>query len=289
MLSVIVNPAAGGGRAARAVPDVSSALRRHGLEHRIEFTDSLAHARALAQTAAERDEVAVAFGGDGLLAAVAGVMAEHDGVLAVLPGGRGNDFARCIGLPLEPVAAAETLASATITRFDLGWVGDSPFIGIATCGFDSTANRIANETRLPLGNLVYAYGALRALAGWRPLRFELRADGEELTFVGYSVAIANASRYGGGMQLAPEARLDDGLFDVVLVSDAPKLSFLRQLPRVFSGAHLDSGYVRVIRAREVQVSADRHTEVYADGDPIATLPVVATVRPQAVRVMVPAR
>lgn len=287
MLSLIVNPAAGGGRTARALPDVCAALDSHGLEHHVEPTTSLDHARELARAAADNGELAVAFGGDGLVAAVAGALCHSDCVLGVLPGGRGNDFVRCLGIALDPVQACATLATGDVSQLDLGSIGGSIFIGIATCGFDSTANRIANETRLPLGSLVYAYGGIRALARWQPIRFTLRLDGEELAFSGYSVAVANSSRYGGGMQLAPDARLDDGLFDVVMVSESSKLAFLRQLPRVFSGRHVDSGYVRIVRAREIEISSDRPTEVYADGDPVSALPATLTVKPGSVRVKVP--
>ncbi len=110
MLSLIVNPSAGGGRAGRALPGVQQALRDHGLEHHVERTRSLEHARELARQATAANETAVAFGGDGLVGAVAGALHEVDGVLGVLPGGRGNDFARVLGIPLEPEAACAVLA-----------------------------------------------------------------------------------------------------------------------------------------------------------------------------------
>src|ERR1700749_23903 len=165
--SVIVNPVAGGGRAGRALPAVGAELRRLGLEHRVQATLSLDHARALAREAGGAGEIAVAFGGNGLIGAVAGAVRD-DGVIGVLPGGRGNDFARSLSIPTDLVAACAVLSTGATRRLDLGVVGGRTFIGIASCGFDSVANRIANDTKLVRGNLVYAYGALRALAGWRP-------------------------------------------------------------------------------------------------------------------------
>jgi diacylglycerol kinase family enzyme len=171
----------------------------------------------------------------------------------------------------------------------MGQVGHSTFIGIASCGFDSEANRVANETRLVRGNLVYAYGALRALAGWKPARFEVRLDGSDdvHVIIGYTVAAANSGAYGGGMMMAPDASLSDGLLDIVLISDASKLRFLRVLPTVFKGEHITQPNVQVLRAREVEVSADRPFTMYADGDPIGELPVTVRALPGAVRVMVP--
>ena len=147
-LALIVNPSAGGGRAGAALPDVQDALRRLGLQHRVETTRSLEHARELALEAVGRGEVAVAFGGDGLVGAVAGALMHSDGVAGVLPGGRGNDFARVLGIPLEPVPACSVLAEGVVRALDLGQAGERTFVGIASCGFDSEANRIANQTRL---------------------------------------------------------------------------------------------------------------------------------------------
>jgi YegS/Rv2252/BmrU family lipid kinase len=287
-LSLIVNPFAGGGRAGRELGGVSRALLTLGLEHHVEPTRSLAHARDLALAAAAGGEMAVAFGGDGLIAAVADGLREGDGVLGVLPGGRGNDFARMLGIPLDPKAACEVLATGRVCRLDMGQAGSRTFIGIASCGFDAVANRIANETAFVRGNLVYAYGALRALAGWRPATFTVTVDGDATrTVTGYTVAVANSRFYGGGMRLAPDASLHDGLLDVVIVRDMPKRRFLRLLPTVFKGEHVRLGVVEVTRGATVAIAADRSLDVYADGDPVAELPVTVTALPGAVKAVVP--
>jgi YegS/Rv2252/BmrU family lipid kinase len=288
-LSVIVNPVAGGGRAGRALPAVRAELDRLGLEHRVQATLSLDHARTLARDAIKAGEIAVAFGGDGLIGAVAGALRHSDGVLGVLPGGRGNDFARSLSIPVDAVSACAVLTTGSTKRLDLGCVGGRTFIGIASCGFDSVANRIANETKFVRGNLVYAYGAMRALAGWRPASFTVTVDdGEPRTVVGYTVAVANSGRYGGGMRLAPDARLDDGLLELVIISDVPRLRFLRMLPSVFKGEHVHRPEFELVPARRVRIAASRPFTLYADGDPIAELPAEIEVLPAAVQTIVPA-
>lgn len=288
-LSVIVNPAAGGGRAGRALPAVQEQLRRLGVDHHVRVTASFDHARALARAAAGAGDTVVAFGGDGLISAVAGALAETDAVLGVLPGGRGNDFIRSLQIPVDPVAACEVLCTGEVRRLDLGAVAGRTFVGIASCGFDSVANRIANETTLLRGSLVYAYGALRALLGWRPASFEITVDDDPpRTIVGYTVAAANSGRYGGGMRLAPDARLDDGLLDLVTISHLPRLRFLTLLPSVFSGRHLNVPEVQVTRGRRIRIAASTPFALYADGDPIAQLPAEVEVLPGAVRMIVPA-
>lgn len=289
MISLIVNPFAGGGRAGRQLGAVEAALEELRLDHRVYLTQSLEHARELARGAGRAGETAVAFGGDGLIGAVAGALQESGGLLGILPGGRGNDFIRSLGIPLDPRAACEVLAGGVVRELDLGEAGGSRFVGIASCGFDSEANRIANESHLIRGNLVYAYGALRALIGWRAAEFELTTDsGEVRNVTGYTVAAANSNAYGGGMWLAPDAALDDGLLDVVIVSDLPKLRFLRLLPSVFRGEHVRRPEVEVLRARELAIRASRPFKLYADGDPIAELPTTIRSLRAAVRVIVPA-
>lgn len=288
---LIVNPSAGGGRAGRAHADVVRALEAHGLSVRSERTRDLEHAQQLAREAAQAGETVVCLSGDGMVGAVADVLRELPGaLLGVLPGGRGNDLARVLGISQDPVEACATIAHGIPHPLDLGEVGGRAFVGIASVGFDSEANRIANEAPSRLGNLVYAYGALRALLAWKPVRFEIELDppGEPHAFVGYTVGACNSKTYGGGMRAAPDALLDDGLLDVIVLERVSKLRFLtRILPRVFSGRHVEEPSVKVFRAREVAVSAERPFEMYADGDPIAALPVRVRALPGAVRVLVP--
>jgi YegS/Rv2252/BmrU family lipid kinase len=287
-ISLIVNPHAGGGRAAAAIPIVEAALTELGVGWHVESTRSLDHARELARAARGAGEVAVTLSGDGLVGVVAGELHGTGGVLGILPGGRGNDFARVLGIPREPAEACAVIAAGVERRVDVGEVDGRPFIGVASCGFDSDANRIANETTLVKGDLVYLYGALRALAEWKPARFELELDGRErLAFSGYSVACANSKAYGGGMFIAPDAELDDGQLDVVMSGRRSKRRALYDLPKVFKGTHVELPSVRIVRAAEVRVSADRPFTMYADGDPIAELPATVRVHARSLRVLVP--
>jgi YegS/Rv2252/BmrU family lipid kinase len=286
-IRLIVHAGAGGGRAGRMLPAVQAALRARGAEFATAPSSSLEHARALAREAAAADEVAAALGGDGLVGAVADGLAARGGVLGVLPGGRGNDLARVLGIPRDADGATAVLAAGRERPLDLGEVDGRCFCGIASCGLDSDASRIANATRRLPGNLVYLYGALRAVAGWRPARFELELDGAPVAFTGWSVAAANSKAYGGGMLLAPDASLQDGLLDVVTLSDLSKLRFLTQIHKVFSGRHVESPEIAVRRARRLRIAADRPFTVYADGDPIGRLPVTVRARAAAVRVIAP--
>jgi diacylglycerol kinase family enzyme len=170
---------------------------------------------------------------------------------------------------------------------DLGLANGRPFVGIASLGFDSDANRVANEARLVKGNLVYLYAALRTLATWKHARFRVTVDGDEHEVVGYTVAVGNSKAYGGGMFVFPHAKLDDGRLDVLTVARHGKLRWLAAIPKVFKGTHVDSPYGRFDTGEVVEVVADRPFTVYADGDPIAELPLTVTVDAGSLRVIVP--
>jgi YegS/Rv2252/BmrU family lipid kinase len=286
-LCLIVNPSAGAGRAAGLLPAVEAELRGLGLRFRVERTTSMEHARELARGAAQAGEIAAAMGGDGLTGAVAGELRDGDGVLAVLPGGRGNDFARKLGISADPVAACANIAGGHERRIDLAVVGDRCYLGILSAGLDSDANRLANENTLPLGTAVYAYAALRALAAWKPAHWTVTVDGEAREFDGYSVAVANSGVYGSGMFLVPGAELDDGMLDVVLSEGIPKRRYLANVPKVFKGTHVHEPGLHFLRGRSITFAADRPFTAYADGDPIAELPATVTVVPGALRVLAP--
>jgi len=295
---LIVNPAAGGGKGRRRAPAAESALRARGLTVRRTDTQNLAHARELAVEAAARGETVVALSGDGLVGTIADALRGHpQAVLGIIPGGRGNDLANVLEIPDDPAAAAAIVAEGEPRRVDLGLVEGTDgedegraFVGIASVGFDSEANRIANEAPSWLGGLVYAYGALRALLSWRPARFEVELDppGERRSFSAYTVGAANSRAYGGGMRAAPDALLDDGLLEVIVLERVSKLRFLlRILPRAFSGAHVREPCVHIFRAREVRISCERPFSMYADGDPIGELPVTVRALPGAITILLP--
>ena len=292
-LLLIVHPTAGGGRGARVLPEVLQVLRAGGGDVASEFTRSIEHADELVGRAAGQDRVAVALGGDGLAGRVAGACVQHGALFAALPGGRGNDFVRGLGVSTEPVAAARQFAQWTERAADIGYVAGPDgqaraFLGIASLGFDSDVQVRANRTKLIRGSSVYTYAALRTLAGWRPARFTVTADdspAEEIT--GWSVAAANSPYYGGGMHYAPSAKIDDGFLELVTAERSSKLHFLAMLPKVFSGRHIDDPRVHVRRARSILVDADRPFQVYADGDPLADLPATISVTAGGLRLLGP--
>ena len=272
----------------KLLPQVEGELDARSIPYRVLRTEGLEHGVDEARKAAEAGEIPVVMSGDGLVGQVGGILAETDATMGIVPGGRGNDFARVLGIPADPAGAVAVLADGNTKQIDVGVVNGRRFLCVASCGFDSDANRIANEARLVKGNLVYAYAAIRALIAWRPAKFTVVLDETEtIEFEGYSVAAGNSRAFGGGMFIAPHAELDDGMLDVVTVSDVSKLRYLKGLPRAFKGNHLENEEVTERRAATVEISADRDFAVYADGEHLTDLPATLGVLPGALRVVAP--
>jgi len=287
-LTLLVNPASAHGRTLKLLPTVEQELDARRIPFRVERTRGLDDGAELALRAVEAGEVPVVVSGDGLLGAVGGAMAGAQTPLGIIPGGRGNDLARVLGIPSDPAEAVAVLAAGETRRIDVGEANGKRFLGIVSVGFDSEANRLANETSFMRGNLVYAYAAVRTLLGWKPGRFTIRVGEERRRFSGYSVSVANSRAFGGGMFIAPNAELDDGEFDVVTVGAVGKLRFVGNLPKVFKGTHVDEDEVRVFRAAQLELTASRPFPVYADGEHLTDLPATLRVLPRALSVLVPA-
>jgi YegS/Rv2252/BmrU family lipid kinase len=286
-LALLVNPASAHGRTLKLLPRLEQELDTRRIPFRVERTRGLEDGVERALHAAEAGEIPVVVSGDGLVGAIGGALAGSEVPLGIVPGGRGNDLARVLGIPSEPEAAVATLAAGQTRRIDVGEVNGKRFLGIVSVGFDSEANRLANETRWLRGNLVYAYAGVRTLLGWKPARFTLAVGEERQRISGYSVSVANSKAFGGGMFIAPDANLSDGEFDVVAVGEVGKLRFLGNLPKVFKGTHVEEDEVRVFRASRLELNASRPFPVYADGEHLTDLPARLRVLPRALSVIVP--
>jgi YegS/Rv2252/BmrU family lipid kinase len=286
-LALLVNPSSGGGRSLKLLPKVEQALDERRAVFRVQRTKGLEHGVRQALGAIEAGEIPVVVSGDGLVGAIGGAMAGAETPLGIIPGGRGNDLARVLGIPDDPELAVDVLLAGETRQIDVGEVNGKRFLGIVSVGFDSEANRLANETHFLRGNLVYAFAAIRTLLRWKPGRFTVRVDDERYRFTGYSVSVANNKAFGGGMFIAPDAELDDGEFDIVAVGEVGKFRALGSMPKVFKGTHVEEDWVRVFRARHLELSASRPYPVYADGEHLSDLPASLRVLPRALGVIVP--
>ncbi len=283
---VAINPNASFGRGREVGPAVVTTLR--GLGHQVTSLLELDFAQLLDATrAAVRDkpDALVVVGGDGMVNLGVTALEGTKVPLGVVPSGTGNDVARGLSIPIDDTEAAIEALVAALDRpprvidagtISFGGVDEAPgrarFGCIVSAGFDALVNERANRMTRPRGRSRYTIALLIELAKLRPIEYTLTLDGVVHTERAMLVAVANNLSFGGGMKVAPEASLDDGLFDVVLVRPLGRLAFLRIYPRVFAGTHVADHRVVVHRARAVRVEAEG-VVAYADGERIAVLPV----------------
>lgn len=279
----LVNPASGGGAAPGAALPVARLLREAGARVDVTYSPGPAAMADLVRAAVDRDDVVVSVGGDGMLSSLAGVVAAAGGVLGVLPAGRGNDFARMLGLPTDAAGLARTLLDGPLRQVDLlrCEVPGSParvVAGSVYAGVDARAAEIVHGMRRVPARLQYPVAALRALATYRPAAVRAVVDGATHEFRAATVVVANSCYYGKGMRVAPDACLDDGLLDLVVVEAVSKLALIRSLPTIYDGSHVALPEVTVLRGRHVELSADAGADadpplpLGGDGEPLGVLP-----------------
>jgi diacylglycerol kinase (ATP) len=286
----LVNPASGGGAAPAAVVPVARILRERGASVDVTYSPGPRAMGALVAAAVGKGDVVVSVGGDGMLSSLAGLISTAGGTLGVVPAGRGNDFARMLGLPSSPDDVAALLWEGEVRKVDLlelSMPGSPPRLvaGSVYSGVDARAGEIVDKAhRLPR-TAQYPYAALRALATYRPARYLLSVDGVEKEYAAANVVVANSAYYGSGMKIAPAAEVSDGVLDVVVIEAASKLALMRALPKVYDGAHVDLPEVTVLTGQRVELRADasRPVPVGGDGEPLGHLPPLAG-RPAVVEV-----
>lgn len=302
-LGVVVNPVAGKGRGRGVGDAVLDGLRRRGHD----VSDLTAHDLRTATAHARRAAVAgldalVVVGGDGLVHLGAQVVAETDLPLGIVAGGTGNDVARALGLPRGDVAASLAAVEAALRTgprvIDAVRVGSPAhaahewFLGALSCGVDAAVNARANALAWPRGSARYVRALLPELRAFRPYGYRVTTDDGVWESAGTVVVAANGPWIGGGVRVAPDARLDDGLLDVVVAGPLTRAGVVRVFPGMYAGRHLRHPQVHVVRTRRVLVEHAAHLggpppEAHADGECIGPLPLVAEVVPGAVRVLAP--
>jgi diacylglycerol kinase (ATP) len=284
MWLILSNPTSGGGKGSKYLRIIKEYLDSNDLPYRDITSTSYELAAGALNRSLNQDGSGISgvyvIGGDGMVHLAVQELANRDIPLALIPAGTGNDFARSLNLPLDdPLQLLETYATTSPTHLDLGLVNNEIFADILSTGFDSVVNERANRMRIIKGRMKYNIAILLELSTFKPKSYEFRVDSVSFTTKAMLIAVSNGISYGGGMKVTPNAELDDGLFDIMVLGPVSKLEFLKVFPKVFSGGHISHPAVKILRGKEVSITSD--AVAYADGERIGDLPIKAKVLPRA--------
>jgi diacylglycerol kinase (ATP) len=295
---VAINPTASFGKGSRVGPAVVKALQDAGHDVTRLMEPSYAELIVSAKKAvASKPDALVVVGGDGMVNLGANLVAGTDVPLGIVPSGTGNDMARVLGIPHADSAAAIRLLLRQLQlparTIDAGLVhrsdgGQTWYACMVSAGFDAVVNERANRMTWPKGPMRYNLALLYELIGLKPITYTLVMDGVESTVQGMLISVGNGVSLGGGMLVTPDALVDDGLLDVLVVERLTRIQFLRIFPRVFKGTHLSDPRVTVHRVKRVSIAAEG-VAAYGDGERVGRLPIDVEVVPGALTVLAPAK
>ena len=282
MWLVVVNPKAGLGAAASLATQVVGFLQSREIAYRMISPNSAAETKALVAESLRNGEATrlLSVGGDGLFHLLLQFAIEFKVPLAIVPGGTGNDFYRTLGwFDHNLTDYLEHLISTAPTLVDVGVVDGEYFGAVLSSGFDSVVNERANKMKWPKGPAKYNAAIVLEFPKFQPIEFKIFADEKILEVEAMLIAIGNGNSYGGGMRVCPDAVLNDGLFDVMILHPVSKLEFIKVFPTVYKGTHIEHPQVEVIRARAIRIESS--AVAYADGERIGQLPVQVESLPQS--------
>jgi len=281
MWLVVVNPKAGMGAAASLATRIVGFLQSNEISYRMISPNSAVETKSLVRESLRNGEAhrLISVGGDGLFHLLLQFAIEFKVPLAVAPGGTGNDFYRTLGwFDHELTNYLDHLVSEDPTLVDVGVVDGEYFGAVLSSGFDSVVNERANTLKWPKGPAKYNAAIALEFPKFKPIEFKIFADEQVLQVEAMLIAIGNGRSYGGGMQVCPDADLQDGLFDIMILHPVSKLEFIKVFPTVYKGTHIEHPQVEVIRAKQVRIESS--AIAYADGERIGQLPVQVESLPQ---------
>lgn len=291
-IKLIINPNSSRERAKNKIKHIEEYIKILDSDYSIDFTQRPKHAIELARKAAnEKNEIVIAVGGDGTVHEVINGIYGTNSSLGIIPIGAGNDISVCLGIPQKDIKKAiEIIKIGKTKKIDLGKINGEYFVGVAGTGFDTMVVDFTFKNRnllKLLGSLFYIYGVYNVLIRFKPIFFKLITKDNIIEKKAMTIAVGNSWMYGGGMKVVPDAKLDDGLFDVCIVEEISKLEFLKVFPRVFSGTHITHPAVKIFRTNFLRIESNRKISVQADGEIIKSLPVNFEIIPKALNAIVP--
>lgn len=288
-MHIITNPVSRRGRGEKLAQIVSAALDEKGISYISSYTKNSEHATALARDAARSgEELVICIGGDGTLSAVAAGLCGTSTRLALISSGTGNDFARYLNIPENPLEALDAALNGNDREIDLGMANDRIFINTAGSGFDvATLRHTLYYKKFFHGLVAYVLGVLRALFGYSQMNLKIESENESVSCRSLLLSVANGRYFGGGMCVSPEADASDGLFDVIYTDEVARYKIPFLLSSFINGAHLKWPIIHHFKTSGLTVTTS-DSSLQLDGEVFEEQTVHYKILPRALTVKVPA-
>lgn len=295
MYGFIINKEAGNGKGNRVWNRVEKSMKQQNYDYVVRYTEGPNHATVIvADYLRSGVKTIIIVGGDGTIHEVSNGLAYQDIPIGIIPAGSGNDFARCIGVPKNCLKALDRILRnnpRTIDLLDLD--GDQCCLTVTGIGFDGQVAQDVNQSSykkylnyVRLGGLSYVVSMLKTLRGFKPTNMEITIDGKDMFFPNvWLVAVANGPNYGGGIKICPDAKYDDGFFNVCIVHNIKGWELLRLFPKAFFGKHTNEKNVISLKGAEISVRSEVPVIVQSDGEYMKESPIHIGIQKAALRVL----
>jgi diacylglycerol kinase (ATP) len=287
-LRIIINPVAGTGKQRKAAKLLETELDRHRFDADIVYTEYHRHAHLLAQeSVANGYHAVVIVGGDGSINEVGSALAGTDVALGIIPAGSGNGLAGSLGVPLNIAKAVANINTFRLRTIDTGTANGIPFMNVAGVGFDAYVANKFHKAKMR-GLWKYFLVGIRSLGEYSPQKYIFEADGKRFERTANVISIANSPQYGNNALIAPNAKVDDGMLDLVICNDTTMINSLGLIIRLFLHNIDKSPLVDTVRCRQLTITQERNDSSHLDGDPFELGQVIRyEVRPMSLKVIVP--
>lgn len=289
MISFVINPVAGKGKAMQIVERIEQAMAIAGKEFEVLISKYPRHTEELARQAVEKGAATiVAVGGDGTVTEVARQMLNSSSVLGIIPRGTGNDLAKSLRVPAEVDEALRVICDGKTMRMDVGDVSGTKFFNVAGCGFDVDVVVRSRKYKKKIGGLgAYLAGVIEAIFSSKLIKMRITSPSYDNERNVLLISIANGAFFGGGMKVAPHAVLDDGLFDVCAISDVPRRKIVTLLPKFINGSHLSLKYCEYFKTDRLSIETATPVTLQVDGEIIELDKLEFSLLKNALEVMIP--
>ena len=291
MYHFIVNKVSGNGKGLTIWRNVEKILAVKQLNYRVYFTSYPSHATEISKEI--KNGVTIVIGGDGTIHEVINGLIRSNIPMGIIPAGSGNDFARALNIPTNAEEAFEWILTGNERTVDIGRIGDKSCATVIGIGFDGKVAQTVNTSKskmwtkfLRLGRVSYILSVFKVLFGYKPADITIKIDDktEEMTDV-WLVAVANFPYYAGGMAICPNAKGNNGYFELCVVHGMSKFQFVRAFPGVFKGKHVSHPSIKMLTGKQIEISSSKAMIVQGDGEIIGQTPIKINIEESALRVI----